>query len=746
MLQRRGFPRLPRVVAAAALRGREARSIGRPSLETCPVVSATSASRSPEVAAPATGSRPAQPAADITAVTTHDEFLLELGQALGGQASVRPVDSIEAALESMSSGKRPQVLVLDARDLPNVRAAVESVRAARGRAVVVIFAEAATEKHVASKLKGTKVFAVLPTPVDARKTQAVLEGAIAAASAQSSVQAATPASAAAPATAAPASAAASPTAPVTVSAFQAQPAAAVQHEEEDDEPTRPRGILLGALAAVVIAAAAGAYWYFFVQGKAAPAARTAPLTTAPTPTAAAADANVATPTADVSILHGKVDELLEKARLAMHDRRFTEPNGDNALVYYRSAAAADPNNAEARDGLQRVAGVLASRLDEAVSAGRLDEAAQTLANFKAAAPDDARVGPYELKVYTAQITHAIGDGNLDRAAAYVRQAQQATSIPADQIAKWRADITHRQEDAKVQRLAALAEDRLHDGHLIDGDDSARAYWQQLQGVASGNPNTQRVAHELVGAYLRKARDAALAKNNTESERWLSEARAAGMTPGENLAFQRELSGARQKAVQAENDRVLQVARDRIRDGRLTDPAQDSAVYYLTQLQTSDPTNAQLADAGHELAGKLLDRARAAVLAGKSGDADIAIARRFGADPKDVLAVQQLQPPAAAGAAIDPALLAANLKRTRGVAPDYPPNALQQHQTGSVTLEFTVDTKGETRDVHVIEATPPGIFDQAAIAAVKHWRYQPMLVNGSVVEVPVRTRVRFELPK
>ena len=54
--------------------------------------------------------------------------------------------------------------------------------------------------------------------------------------------------------------------------------------------------------------------------------------------------------------------------------------------------------------------------------------------------------------------------------------------------------------------------------------------------------------------------------------------------------------------------------------------------------------------------------------------------------------------------------------------------------------------GEPRDVHVVEATPPGVFDQAAINAVKHWRYAPLLVNGAAVDVPVRTRMRFELPK
>jgi len=250
----------------------------------------------------------------------------------------------------------------------------------------------------------------------------------------------------------------------------------------------------------------------------------------------------------------------------------------------------------------------------------------------------------------------------------------------------------------------------------------------------------------VAADLRKAREASLAHNPAEQERWLTEARAAGMKAGEAAAFQRELAGARQKAAQAENERIAQLARDRMRDGRLTDPAQDSAAYYLSQLQAADAGSAVFADASRELAGKLLERARSTVLAGKSADGDLAQARRWGADAKDIAAVQQLQSPKARGAA-DSAALAASLKRLRSPAPDYPPSALNQHISGSVTLEYTVDTHGEPRDIHVVEATPPGVFDQAAITAVRRWRYAPVKVDGAPVDVPsVRTRVRFELPK
>jgi TonB family protein len=681
-----------------------------------------------------------QPAADITVITTRDDFLLELGQTLGGQAAVRPVDSLEGALESMARDKRAQVLVIDAREVANVRAAVNAAHAAAPQAVVLVFAEGAAEKQLGASLRGSNVFAVLPMPLDPRKTQAVVEGALAQAIAKR----------------APAAPATNPlTAPhseLSVEAFEPQPT--VVSESSGRRISKPPPLLLAAAAATVLAVAGGATWYFAHGGRTTVSTPAPVATTPPAPPAAAeehvdaaVEAPAPAPSAETLIVHGKVDELLEKARLAMKERRFTEPAGDNALVYYRSAVAADPASGEARDGLQRVGAVLAGRFDEAMSGGHLEEAGQTLASFKAAAPNDARLVAFEQRLYAAEVSKALNDGNLERAAQYVRQAQQSTAIPAAEIARWRSDIARRQDDAKVQRLAGLVEERIREGRLTESDDSARAFLLQLQAAAPANSITQRATRELISADLHKARDAALARNSAEQERWLNEARAVGMKPAEAAAFQRELAGARQKAIQAENDRLAQLARDRMRDGRLTDPAQDSAAWYLTQLQAADAANAGLADASRELAGKLLERARGAVLAGRPADADLAQARRWGADPKEVAAVQQLQGAKSKSTAIDPASLIARLKRLRETPPDYPPFAMAQRISGSVTLEYTVNTRGEPRDIHVVEATPPGVFDQAAITAVKRWRYAPVVADGSAVDVPgVRTRVRFELPK
>ena len=713
-------------------------------------------SRSPESPTRAPGAPPhGRPTPDITALTGRDDFLLELGHTLAGRAGLRPVDTLEQAVQSMAASKRTQLLVIDARAVEDVRAATHSIQARVPRAVVVIFAEASAEKSVSAALKGTQVFAVLPSEIEPRRTLAVLEAALA----EAAQKAAPTVRAAAPSVQAP-----------TIGAHlpESAPEPADVPSPAQGEHTRWLKRPLVAAAAVVATAIAGSAIWYFMRGTATTAQSTAPAPARAVPAASAPPApepSASEPAASATseptqsggvaagapatdlLVQGKLDDLLEKARLAMHERRYTEPAGDNALLYYRSATAQDPRNGEALDGLSRVAGVLAGRAEDAIAAGRVDEAALTLASFKAASPNDSRAASLEQRLYSAQMSKALADGNFERAVAVTRQAQQSGIVGPDQIARWRSDLSRREEETRVQHLAGLVGDRIREGKLIEPDDSAKVYLEQLRSSAPSSPTTLRAVHDLTAAYLKKAREAPTGRNSADQDRWLNEARGLGMTSADLSAFQRELAGARQKAAQAaqaDAERTVQLARSALRQGRLTEPAQESAAGYLSQLQSSDPANAALPELGRDLVAKLLDRARTAVLDGKSGDADLAEAKRWGADPKDLVAVRLLSAPSPKR--IDTAALSVKLKRLRTSPPDYPQEALTKSITGAVTLEFTVNTSGEPRDVHVVEATPPGIFDQSAIAAVKRWRYAPMLVNGAAVEVPVKTRMRFELPK
>lgn len=80
-----------------------------------------------------------------------------------------------------------------------------------------------------------------------------------------------------------------------------------------------------------------------------------------------------------------------------------------------------------------------------------------------------------------------------------------------------------------------------------------------------------------------------------------------------------------------------------------------------------------------------------------------------------------------------------------VAPVYPRRAQTRGIEGYVLLEFIVTKTGAVQDPVVIEASPPGIFDRAAIQAALKFKYKPKVVNGEPIDVAgVRNLITFEL--
>jgi len=687
-----------------------------------------------------------RPTVDLTVLTSRDDFLLELGEALGGQASVHPVDSIDTALEQLASTRRGQMLVIDARATSDVRADVQRAMQRVPRAAVVVFAQADGEKQIASAVKGTSVFAVLTIPMEGPKTTAVLDAAIADAISRS---------AAVRATGAQRPGAASAVAPLTLEAFRL-PSSAAQTAGAPDGGA-PKWALWAGLGLAVVALAAGSAWYLS-RDKTAPSSGVAVQAAGPSTSSskvAESAAALSQPAVDTSIVAGQVDDLLEKARRAMRDRRYTAPTGDNALVYYRSALAADPTNGEAKDGLRRVGDVSVSRFNEALAGSHLSDAALALATLKLAQPSDPNLQAFQLRLSTAEISKALADGNTDRAAALLKQAQQSGTVPASQLASWRAQLARVQQADKVQSLAARVLDRIRADELTSpAGDSAQAYLGQLRAAAPSAPATQRATNALITAFLAKARQDALAGNSAEASRWIAAARTSGAAASDIAEFQRQLASAQAKAALMKSDHLLALVRERLESDALTAPAGDSAADYLRQLEGSHPSGTiqtEAAQARSQLASKLIARARAEMRSGETdqADGDLTAAASWGASASTVAAVRRLgagsAAPSAAAAEPDVQALAAQLKRTRYVPPEYPDQALNDRVSGSVTVQYTVDKKGYTTDVRVVQSTPPGVFDRAAISAIRDWRYRPAIYNGQPVEVPVRTLIRFELP-
>jgi protein TonB len=112
---------------------------------------------------------------------------------------------------------------------------------------------------------------------------------------------------------------------------------------------------------------------------------------------------------------------------------------------------------------------------------------------------------------------------------------------------------------------------------------------------------------------------------------------------------------------------------------------------------------------------------------KAAEDRAAAARAAAATPRP----QPAAPTPAQTAAQAPAA-AATLRAISTPAPAYPPDAYRSATAGEVVVELTVGTDGSVSSARVVRSTPPRVFDRAALAAVKRWRFQP-------VSAPITTR-------
>ncbi|HSA95219.1 MAG TPA: energy transducer TonB [Acidobacteriota bacterium] len=96
------------------------------------------------------------------------------------------------------------------------------------------------------------------------------------------------------------------------------------------------------------------------------------------------------------------------------------------------------------------------------------------------------------------------------------------------------------------------------------------------------------------------------------------------------------------------------------------------------------------------------------------------------EPAPVLAVGEVKPP----------------KLVRRVEPDYPKLAQEARVQGVVILEATTDVYGRVTSLRVQKSVT--LLDEAAMAAVRQWVYEPLVVNGRPRPVTFSVTVRFVL--
>jgi len=408
------------------------------------------------------------------------------------------------------------------------------------------------------------------------------------------------------------------------------------------------------LVVLLSLAAGGAFWW---------QSRKEPVAVAPPPRA------VGSLTPDEQIA-----DFLARGEMALATDRLVDPRGNNAVEYYRSVLALQPDNPGAHTGLERVGMKMEARVLEALQERDAARGATALATLQHAVPEYPRLD--ELRAELLALS---------------RSSRSPISVAPPPEPVKRPPV----------RTSAPA-----------STPGAKAATTQT--APTPTPSVDAPAPGAAALTVTAPAAAATA------------AAAAGSDP-----------------TPSELDNV---ARLRGR-GILLEPPVNNAYEQLLALRAKYPYSIGVRTEQQQLASTFLDRTRTALAA-----SDVATASAF------LSRVDNLVPNMAATKSLQTQLAtlqqqsqfnsnivqAKTLKRVREVPPVYPRDAERQKLSGWVDVEFTVAPDGSTQDLVVRGAEPQRTFDQAAIDAVKRWRFEPIMRDGTAVAQRAALRIRFEL--
>jgi protein TonB len=82
------------------------------------------------------------------------------------------------------------------------------------------------------------------------------------------------------------------------------------------------------------------------------------------------------------------------------------------------------------------------------------------------------------------------------------------------------------------------------------------------------------------------------------------------------------------------------------------------------------------------------------------------------------------------------------KLISSVPPMYPALAKNQHISGNVQIDALIDANGRVTTMKVVSG--PTLLQQAAMDALKQWKYQPAQLDGKPVAMHLTVTLQFRL--
>jgi periplasmic protein TonB len=250
------------------------------------------------------------------------------------------------------------------------------------------------------------------------------------------------------------------------------------------------------------------------------------VATTPAPTITVASAAGGTPPAENAAgqLDSGLDNPLRMAKLAYDAGMLVEPAEYSAWTLYSKALKSEPDNAEAIEGITKVADDLVRRGETALDQGRFDDARATIERIRAVlpqhpgakalaeklfpvAPAVAKVQPQFKPDMTVQPPPKV---------APIEVAPQAPPKPA--------------VDPIVEAVAAFDKAMSASRLLTPTDQSAKHFVEILIAINPNHEATRRAQQRLTSEFLSRATQSLEALDSEASRIWIDEAEAVGADP------------------------------------------------------------------------------------------------------------------------------------------------------------------------------------------------------------------------
>jgi tetratricopeptide (TPR) repeat protein len=265
----------------------------------------------------------------------------------------------------------------------------------------------------------------------------------------------------------------------------------------------------------------------------------------------------------------ELNDVLTQANQALDAGKLDGTQGDSARELFEKARDQQPDSDQARDGLRRVGQAEIARADQALSAGRLDEA-------------DAALGVAR---------ELLGGGNdVEQLSARLSQARNPQGHTESLI------------DQAQQAFAA---------GKLEGDDGAGALYRRVLDADKSNTVAARGLDKVGDALAAQARQA-IADNDRAKANTLVD-RIAILVPGygDLPSLRASLAENRKQDDQAVTA-LIQQGNDAMRAGRFTGEGDDNALARFRAVLATDPDNADAKAGLGQVAQALIVQANAAL--------------------------------------------------------------------------------------------------------------------------------------